>query len=77
LRVPAEVSRHFDLVITSAQWQSDEIEARHPGMRTAILPRGMRALCVFGYGKDADALRHRARDQNLSIEFVDPAGCSH
>jgi glycosyltransferase involved in cell wall biosynthesis len=119
LRVAPEVSEHFDLVLTGAQWQSDEVEARHPGMRTAILPvgpefaaidqfrplgtskdvdliyvaaaqpykrhdilfdalaqlpRDVRALCVFGYGEDADALRHRARDQNLSIEFVGPPG---
>jgi glycosyltransferase involved in cell wall biosynthesis len=121
LRVPPEVSAHFDLVITGAQWQSDEVEARHPGMRTAImpigpefaaidqfrpldtvkdvdliyvaaaqpykrhdilfdalaqLPRDVRALCVFGYGEDADALRQRARDQDLSIEFVGPPGVS-
>ncbi len=119
LRVPPEVSEYFDLVITGAQWQSDEVDARHPGMRTAILPvgpefaaidqfrplgtpkdvdliyvaaaqpykrhdilfdalaqlpRDVRALCVFGYGEDADALRQRARDQNLSIEFVGPPG---
>jgi len=119
LRVPPEVSEHFDLVITGAQWQSDEVEARHPGMRTAImpvgpefaavdqfralgtpkdvdliyvaaaqpykrhdilfdalaqLPRDVRALCVFGYGEDADALRQRAQEQNLSIEFVGPPG---
>lgn len=40
LRVPPEVSRHFDLVITGAQWQSDEVEARHHGMPTVILPIG-------------------------------------
>ncbi|WP_233280522.1 glycosyltransferase family 4 protein [Devosia rhizoryzae] len=40
LRVPPEVSQHFDLVITGAQWQSDEVEARHPGMQTAIMPIG-------------------------------------
>ncbi len=119
LRVPPEVSEHFDLVIIGAQWQSDEVEARHPGMRTAILPvgpefaaidqfrplgthkdvdliyvaaaqpykrhdilfdalaqlpRDVRALCVFGYGEDADALRHRAQEQNLAIEFVGPPG---
>ncbi|SFN82068.1 glycosyltransferase family 4 protein [Sphingomonas sp. OK281] len=119
LRVPPEVSEHFDLVLTGAQWQSDEVEARHPGMPTAILPvgpefaaidqfrplgtpkdldliyvaaaqpykrhdilfdalarlpRDVRALCVFGYGEDADMLRDRARDQNLSIEFVGPPG---
>ncbi|WP_426291504.1 glycosyltransferase family 4 protein [Sphingomonas sp. TWP1-3-1] len=119
LRVPSEVSAHFDLVITGAQWQSDEVEKRHPGIRTAILPigpefaaidqfrplgtakdvdliyvaaaqpykrhdilfdalaqlpRDVRALCVFGYGEDADALRQRARDRDLSIEFVGPPG---
>lgn len=119
LRVPPEVSARFDIVITGAQWQSDEVEARHPGMRTAILPigpefaaidqfrplgtakdvdliyvaaaqpykrhdilldalaqlpRDVRALCVFGYGEDADALRQRAHAQNLSIEFVGPPG---
>ncbi|WP_354038736.1 glycosyltransferase [Devosia sp. UYZn731] len=40
LRVPPAVSRHFDLVLTGAQWQSDEVEARHPGMPTAVLPIG-------------------------------------
>jgi glycosyltransferase involved in cell wall biosynthesis len=40
LRVPANVSRHFDLVLTGAQWQSDEVNRRHPKMPTAILPIG-------------------------------------
>ncbi len=40
MRVPPEISAHFDLVLTGAQWQSDEVAARHPGMRTAILPIG-------------------------------------
>lgn len=40
LRVPPAISRHFDLVLTGAQWQSDEVKARHPGMATAIMPIG-------------------------------------
>jgi glycosyltransferase involved in cell wall biosynthesis len=40
LRVPPECSAHFDIVLTGAQWQSDVVEARHPGMATAILPVG-------------------------------------
>ena len=40
LRVPPEVSHHFDLVLTGAQWQSDLVTERHPGMATAILPIG-------------------------------------
>ena len=40
LRVPPAVSSHFDLVLTGAQWQSDEVQARHPGMATAVMPVG-------------------------------------
>lgn len=40
LRVPPQVSGHFDLVLTGAQWQSDEVEQRHPGMLTAVMPIG-------------------------------------
>ena len=40
LRVPENVSRHFDLVITGAQWQSDVVQSRHPRMRTVIMPIG-------------------------------------
>ncbi|MEV4608871.1 glycosyltransferase family 4 protein [Neorhizobium sp. LMR1-1-1.1] len=40
LRVPIEVSRHFDLVLTGAEWQSEAVRARHPRMRTAIMPIG-------------------------------------
>jgi glycosyltransferase involved in cell wall biosynthesis len=120
LRVPPEVSRHFDLVLTGAQWQSDDVVARHPDMPTAILPVGpdfaapdtffpiadiekrydvvyvaaaqgykrhdilfdamarspqlLRALCVFGYGEDADHLRHQAAERGLDVEFVGPPG---
>lgn len=40
LRVPPEVSRHFDLVLTGAEWQSHEVRARHPGMPVTVLPIG-------------------------------------
>ena len=40
LRVPDDVARRFDLVLTGAPWQSEEIERRVPGMRTAVLPIG-------------------------------------
>jgi glycosyltransferase involved in cell wall biosynthesis len=40
LRVPTDVSARFDLVLTGAPWQSAEVEARHPGMATAIMPVG-------------------------------------
>ncbi len=40
LRVPDDVSRHFDIVLTGAEWQSEEVERRHPGMLTAVMPIG-------------------------------------
>ena len=40
LRVPPEVSRHFDLVLTGAEWQSEAVRQRHPEMATAVMPIG-------------------------------------
>ncbi|MDI6024748.1 glycosyltransferase [Corticibacterium sp. UT-5YL-CI-8] len=40
LRIPPEVSRHFDLVLTGAEWQSLVVKARHPDMATAVMPIG-------------------------------------
>jgi glycosyltransferase involved in cell wall biosynthesis len=40
LRVPFHVSRHFDLILTGAQWQSDVVLSRHPHVQTAIMPIG-------------------------------------
>lgn len=39
-RVPDQVGRHFDLVLTGAEWQSDEVRARLPGMNCLVLPIG-------------------------------------
>ncbi|KQO75641.1 glycosyltransferase family 4 protein [Rhizobium sp. Leaf262] len=40
LRIPPDASRHFDLIITGAEWQSREVRDRHPDMKTAIMPIG-------------------------------------
>lgn len=40
LRVPESVGRHFDIVLTGAQWQSEAVAQCHPGMLTAIMPIG-------------------------------------
>lgn len=40
LRVPPEVSRHFDLVLTGAQWQSDVVNTVHPKLPTVVMPIG-------------------------------------
>ncbi len=40
LRIPPEVSRHFDLILTGADWQSAEVQRVHPGLATLVLPIG-------------------------------------
>lgn len=40
LRIPEHIARRFDLFLTGAEWQSDEIRARIPGARTLVLPIG-------------------------------------
>ena len=40
LRLPDDVARRFDLFLTGAEWQSDEIRARIPGARYLVLPIG-------------------------------------
>jgi glycosyltransferase involved in cell wall biosynthesis len=40
LRIPFEVSQHFDLVITGAEWQSEVVRDRHPEMQTVVMPIG-------------------------------------
>jgi glycosyltransferase involved in cell wall biosynthesis len=61
LRVPPEVSRHFDVVITGAQWQSDVVIERHPGMATLIMPIGPEIAATnqfrpLGTPKDVDLI---------------------
>ncbi|KAA0687368.1 glycosyltransferase [Neorhizobium sp. P12A] len=40
LRIPPNVSRHFDLILTGSEWQSVEVHRCHPDTRTAIMPIG-------------------------------------
>lgn len=40
LRIPDAEARRFDLFLTGAEWQSDEIRARIPGARTLVMPIG-------------------------------------
>ncbi|MDB6452900.1 glycosyltransferase [Falsirhodobacter sp. 20TX0035] len=61
LRLPPEVSRHVDLFLTGAEWQSDEIRARHPDALCAVLPIGPdfasdRTFFPTGAAKDYDVV---------------------
>ncbi len=40
----------------------------------AQAPRPLKALCVFGYGEMAEALRQHAADLRLDVDFVGPPG---
>lgn len=40
IRIPPEVSAAFDIFLTGAEWQSEEIRARHPDALCAVLPIG-------------------------------------
>ncbi|WP_427146020.1 glycosyltransferase [Rhizobium leguminosarum] len=40
LRVPFDVSRHFNLILTGSEWQSDVVRSRHPTIPTIIMPIG-------------------------------------
>lgn len=40
LRIPDDEAARFDLFLTGADWQSDDIRARVPGARTLVLPIG-------------------------------------
>ncbi|WP_283179999.1 glycosyltransferase [Gemmobacter sp. 24YEA27] len=40
LRIPFEISRHFDLFLTGAEWQSQDIRARHPDALCEVMPIG-------------------------------------
>jgi len=59
LRVPPEVSRHFDLILTGAEWQRDEVHARHPHIPCELLTIGpefadYETFCPLGIPKEYD-----------------------
>ena len=61
LRVPPVVSERFDLVLTGAPWQSAEVTALHPDIRTAIMPVGPEFAAIdqfhpLGTHKDYDLI---------------------
>jgi len=72
---PLSVPKDIDVICVAAA----QGYKRHDIVFDALdaLTRSIRALSVFGYGDDADALRQRTADLNLNIELVGPAGFSH
>lgn len=61
LRVSPDVSEHFDIVLTGAEWQSAVVRDRHPHIATAILPIGPEFAAIdqfrpLGTPKDIDLI---------------------
>ncbi len=69
---PLDLPKEFDIVYVAAA----QPYKRHDILFDALvrLPRSIRALCVFGYGEDADALRLEADTKGLDVSFVGPPG---
>ncbi len=61
LRIPDDLAARFDLFLTGADWQSQDIQARVPGARTLVLPIGPafasgRTFFPTGADKDRDVV---------------------
>ena len=69
---PLGTQKEFDLIYVAAA----QPYKRHDILFDALaeLPRTIRALCVFGYGENGDALRARAADMGLDVTFAGPPG---
>ncbi|MFK0276249.1 glycosyltransferase [Ensifer sp. NPDC090286] len=69
---PIETSKEYDLIYVAAA----QPYKRHDLLFAALtqLPRSVRALCLFGYGEDAEALRQQAAANGLNVDFVGPPG---
>lgn len=72
---PMGTEKDVDLIYVAAA----QSYKRHDILFNALteLPRSISALCVFGYGENADALRRQAADMGLNVVFVGPPGVSH
>lgn len=69
---PLGTQKEFDLIYVAAA----QPYKRHDILFDALadLPRAIRALCVFGYGENGDALRAQAAEMQLDVTFAGPPG---
>ena len=72
---PMGIEKDFELIYVAAA----QPYKRHDILFNALaeLPRSISALCVFGYGENADALRRQAAEMGLNVTFVGPPGVGH
>ena len=72
---PLGTPKEFDLIYVAAA----QPYKRHDILFDALaqLPRSIRALCVFGYGENADMLRAQTAAMGLDVTFAGPPGVPH
>ncbi len=72
---PLPGPKEFDVVYVAAAQPYKRHDILFDALTT--LPKSIRALCVMGYGEDADALRAKSAAMGLDVTFVGPPGVSH
>ncbi len=69
---PLGLEKRYDVIYVAAAQPYKRHDILFDGLARA--PRRLKALCVFGYGEAADALRGRAAELHLDVDFVGPPG---
>ena len=72
---PMAAEKKFDVIYVAAAQPYKRHDILFDALAT--LPRDVSALCVFGYGENADALRQQAADMGLNVTFIGPPGVPH
>lgn len=69
---PLGLAKRYDVIYVAAA----QPYKRHDILFDALAraPRRLKALCVFGYGEAAEALRRHAAERDLDVDFVGPPG---
>lgn len=69
---PLGLEKRYDVIYVAAA----QPYKRHDILFEALAraPRRLKALCVFGYGEAADALRGQAAERGLDVDFIGPPG---
>ena len=72
---PLGTAKDFDLIYVAAAQPYKRHDILFDAM--AALPSGIKALCVFGYGENADSLRAQSANMGLNVTFAGPPGVPH
>jgi glycosyltransferase involved in cell wall biosynthesis len=72
---PLGLEKDYDLIYVAAA----QPYKRHDLLLDALAacPRDVRALCLFGYGELADAIRVEAAARGLAVDCIGPPGCGY